>query len=189
MYTFLDIINVDRTFHYETNFVKKMITTIIYKKGCGNIHECFLRIKFFYYKINIFCCTLWGWGGGESGKAFLLYACENVNNEEQIITSYPIDGAMGHSGGGRVQNNAIVARGILVTNIALWDTRTASAPSILLVLLKPPNKMHCMKYYWQVKQITLGPQLTMLTRQKKSQYKKNSADISKYLLKMIEGFH
>ena len=44
-------------------------------------------------------------------------------NEEQIITSYPIDGAMGSSGGGRVQklslvclhNNAIVARGVLVT--------------------------------------------------------------------------
>ena len=47
--------------------------------------------------------------------------------------------------GGRVRkwsdvclhNNAIVARGILVTNIALWDTQTASAPSILLVLLQP----------------------------------------------------
>ena len=24
MYTFLDMINVDRTFHYETNFVKKI---------------------------------------------------------------------------------------------------------------------------------------------------------------------
>ena len=44
-------------------------------------------------------------------------------NEEQIITSYPIDSAMGSSGGGRVQklsvvclhNNAIVARCILVT--------------------------------------------------------------------------
>ena len=45
------------------------------------------------------------------------------NNEEQIITGYPIDGAIGSSGGGRVRklsvvclhNNAIVARGILVT--------------------------------------------------------------------------
>ena len=54
-------------------------------------------------------------------------------NEEQIITDYLIDGAMGRSGGGWVcrlsdvclLNNAIVARGILVTNIALWDTRTA----------------------------------------------------------------
>ena len=66
-------------------------------------------------------------------------------NEEQIITGYPIDGAMGLSGGKWVRkfsdvclhNKAIVARGILVTNIALWDTRTASAPSILLVLLEP----------------------------------------------------
>ena len=60
-------------------------------------------------------------------------------NEEQIITGYPIDGAMGRSGGGRVRklsdvclhNNAVVARGILVSNIVLWDTRTATAPSIL----------------------------------------------------------
>ena len=44
-------------------------------------------------------------------------------NEEQIITGYPIDGAMGSSGGGRVRklsvvclhNNDIVARGIPVT--------------------------------------------------------------------------
>ena len=49
------------------------------------------------------------------------------------------------SGGWRVRklsvvclhNNAIVARCILDTNIALWATRTASAPSILLVLLEP----------------------------------------------------
>ena len=62
-----------------------------------------------------------------------------------MISGYPIDGAMGHLDGGRVRklsdvclhNNAILARGILVTNIALWDTRTASAPSILLVLLEP----------------------------------------------------
>ena len=39
-----------------------------------------------------------------------------------------------------LHNNAIVARCILDINIALWDTRTASAPSILLVLLEP----HCM---------------------------------------------
>ena len=52
-------------------------------------------------------------------------------------------------GGGRVRklsdvclhNNAIVARGILVTNVALWDTRTASAPSISLVLLEPHSKI------------------------------------------------
>ena len=36
-----------------------------------------------------------------------------------------------------LHNNAIVARCILDTNIALWATRTASAPSILLVLLEP----------------------------------------------------
>ena len=44
-------------------------------------------------------------------------------NEEQIITGYLIDGAMGSSDGGRawklslicLHNNAIVARGILVT--------------------------------------------------------------------------
>ena len=61
-------------------------------------------------------------------------------NEEQIITGYPIDGAMLRSGGGRfrelsdvcLHNNAIVARGILVTNIELWGIRTASAPSILI---------------------------------------------------------
>ena len=45
------------------------------------------------------------------------------NDEEQIITAYPIDGTTGSSGGGRVRklstislhNNAIVARGIIVT--------------------------------------------------------------------------
>ena len=71
-------------------------------------------------------------------------------NEEQIITGYPIDGAMERSGGGRIRklwdvclhNSAIVVRGILVTNVALWDTQTASAPSILLVLLEP----HCNIY-------------------------------------------
>ena len=36
-----------------------------------------------------------------------------------------------------LHNNAIVARCILDTNIALLDTRTASAPFILLVLLEP----------------------------------------------------
>ena len=39
--------------------------------------------------------------------------------------------------GGLFTNNAIVARCILDTNIALWATRTCSAPSILLVLLEP----------------------------------------------------
>ena len=49
------------------------------------------------------------------------------------------------SGGWRVRelsvvclhSNAIVARCILDIDIALWGTRTASAPSILLVLLEP----------------------------------------------------
>ena len=44
-------------------------------------------------------------------------------NEEQLITGYQIDGAMGSLGGGRfrklsvirLHNNTIVARGILVT--------------------------------------------------------------------------
>ena len=68
--------------------------------------------------------------------------------EEQLITGYPIDSAMGCSVGRRawkfsdvyLHNKAIVARGILVTNIALWDTRTASVPPILLVLLEPHFK-------------------------------------------------
>ena len=46
-----------------------------------------------------------------------------ICNGDQIMTGYPIDGAMGSSGGGRVSklsvvclhNNAIVARGIMVT--------------------------------------------------------------------------
>ena len=68
-------------------------------------------------------------------------------NEEQIITGYLIDGAMGSSGGGHFQKlsmvclhkNAFVARGILVTKLhQLWDTQNqASAPSILSVLLEP----------------------------------------------------
>ena len=70
------------------------------------------------------------------------------------MTGYPIDGTMGRSGGGRVRMladvylhyNAIVARGILVTNIALWDTRTASGPSILLVLLEPHYPSQSLKF-------------------------------------------
>ena len=52
----------------------------------------------------------------------IIYCSRHYSNEEQIITGYPIDGAMGRSGGGRVRklsmvclHNAIVARGILVT--------------------------------------------------------------------------
>ena len=68
-----------------------------------------------------------------------------VYNEEQIIIGYPIDGAIGSSGGGRVQklsvvcwhNNAFVARGILVTTLHCGTPESGSAPSILLVLLEP----------------------------------------------------
>ena len=35
------------------------------------------------------------------------------NNEEQIITGYPIDGAMGSSGGGRVRKLLVVIYHIL----------------------------------------------------------------------------
>ena len=52
-----------------------------------------------------------------------MHRKNNKNNEEQIITGHPIDGAMGSSGGGRVRKlsvvclhkKAIVARCILVT--------------------------------------------------------------------------
>ena len=56
-----------------------------------------------------------------------------------------------------LHNNAIVARCILDTYIVLWDTRTASAPSILLVLLEPhytvPSESISTKYarvLWQI---------------------------------------
>ena len=50
-----------------------------------------------------------------------------------------------------LHNNAIVARCILGTNIALWDTRTASAPSILLVLLEPHCNIHSFIILWSEK--------------------------------------
>ena len=64
-----------------------------------------------------------------------------ASNEEQIISGCPIDGATSFECIAVVclHSNAIVSRCILDTNNALWDTRTASAPSILLVLLEP----HC----------------------------------------------
>ena len=64
-------------------------------------------------------------------------------NEEQIISGCPKDGAISVRELSVVclHNNAIVARCILNINIALWDTRTGSAPSILLVLLEP----HCIQ--------------------------------------------
>ena len=67
---------------------------------------------------------------------------EKVSNEEQIISGCPIDGAisvLGIAGSEVISGlfNAFVASCILDTNIALWATRTASAPSILLVLLEP----------------------------------------------------
>ena len=72
--------------------------------------------------------------------------CEYVStNEEQIISGYPIDGAIGSSGRRRVRkvsvvclhNNAIVARGILVIYCIMGHPIPDSAPSILLVLLEP----------------------------------------------------
>ena len=65
----------------------------------------------------------------QSAKCKLI---PDVVNEEKIITGYPIDGAMGSSVGGRVRklsvvclnNNAIVARGILVTILqCMCDTQ------------------------------------------------------------------
>ena len=69
----------------------------------------------------------------------------NNSNEEQKISGCLIDGAIsvrvdGGFGSYRwfvKHNNAIGVRCILDTNIALWATQTASAPSILLVLLEP----------------------------------------------------
>ena len=63
-----------------------------------------------------------------------------VNNEEQIITDYPIDGAMGSSGRGRVRKlsvdclhtSAIVSRGILVT-ILHYGTPEPHTSSIYIV--------------------------------------------------------
>ena len=74
-------------------------------------------------------------------------------NEEQMITGYPIDGAIGSSGGGRVRklslvclhNNAMFARGILVTIYYIAGHPShASVPSILLVLLEP----HFLQYHF-----------------------------------------
>ena len=54
-------------------------------------------------------------------------------NEKQIITGYPIDGAMGSLGGGRVRKLSMVCLHIKQCNccerhpgyyFALWDTRT-----------------------------------------------------------------
>ena len=73
MYTFLDIIKVDRTFHYETHFVKK--------KYYNN------KLQTFDYKINILLLYTFGMGGGGSGKAYLLYTFENVDNCEQPLNT------------------------------------------------------------------------------------------------------
>ena len=50
--------------------------------------------------------------------------------------------------GNLLHNNAIVARFILDTNIALWATRTGSAPSILLALLEPHLKVLLTKCFF-----------------------------------------
>ena len=86
MYTFLDIVNVDRTFHYETHFVRKNDCNDKLLKD----EETFIMFSqnkvFFNYKINIFVVHFRdGWRGGGSGKAYLLYTCENVDNYEQPL--------------------------------------------------------------------------------------------------------
>ena len=71
-----------------------------------------------------------------------------LRNEEQIIAGYPIDGAMGNSGGGRARklsvvclhSNAINARGILVT---IFHCGQPPSPSMVLVLLE----RHCPTSY------------------------------------------
>ena len=99
---------------------------------CAATHCCFV--------CQILCpgcslCELHSWmtpGCGERSLVRCRYDAaanddKNDNNEEQIIIVEPIEGAMGSSGGWRVRelsdvclhNNANVARGILVTNIAL----------------------------------------------------------------------
>ena len=47
-----------------------------YKKGWGNFHERFLKIDVFAVGLHF------GDGEGESGKLYLLYTCENVDNYE-----------------------------------------------------------------------------------------------------------
>ena len=72
-----------------------------------------------------------------------------MSNEEQIITGYLIDGAMGSSGGGHARklsvvclhNNAIVVRGIMGTILHCGTPEPASAPSVLLILLEPHLKL------------------------------------------------
>ena len=81
MYTFLDIINVNRTFHYENQCVKE----IDYKKGWGNVHECFLRIKFFDLLNQHFLLYTLRMGGGSEKKR--LYTCENVDTVFYLITA------------------------------------------------------------------------------------------------------
>ena len=83
-------------------------------------------------------------------------------NGEQIITSYPVDGAMGCSGGGRVRklsviylhNNAIIARGILIT-LLHCGTPEPRLSAIYIVssvgtslTLKPPFTSIIFKMNW-----------------------------------------
>ena len=69
MYTFLDMINVDRTFHYETHFVEmKLSTATNYKKGRGNFHECFLG-KFLTIKSTFFVVHFGDGGKGVQEKS------------------------------------------------------------------------------------------------------------------------
>ena len=76
------------------------------------------QIRFLKYRKSTLCVA------GPCYESCEALPREDVRSwdEEQVITGYPIDGAMGSSGGGQVRklsvvclhNNAIVARGILV---------------------------------------------------------------------------
>ena len=61
-----------------------MITTTNYKNGRENFHDCFLRIKFFDYKINILCCTLWG--GGQEKRTFCTLVKMLINVYSPLLT-------------------------------------------------------------------------------------------------------
>ena len=68
----------------------------------------------------------------------------NTCNEEQIITGYPIDGAMGSSGGGGFGSYRWFVYITLMLRETSWllycfvgHPNPFSAPSILLVLLEP----------------------------------------------------
>ena len=77
---------------------------------------------------------------GAVTRTYFIRMTWHLPNEEQIITGYPIDGAMGSSGGGRLRklsvvclhNNAIVVRGILV-NVLHCGTPEPRLSAIFIV--------------------------------------------------------